>query len=110
MAKGDWKTIPFGCFMEVGNVVDVRRLKIMDVSALCSGNDGYKVVYTIPRNHYLEGTYLNGKCFILLYDGELKIYQLKLAAQNERDRAVYITYNDIEQSTVADITKLGSCN
>lgn len=38
------------------------------------------------------------------HGGELMLYQLKLAAQNERDRAVHITYNDIEQSTVADIT------
>lgn len=90
MANGDWKTIPFGGFMEVGNVVGVRRLKIMDVSALCSDNDGHKVVYTIPRHHYLVGTYLYGKCFILLYDGEVKHYLDKNADQDTKNNVVWL--------------------
>ncbi|HHX8641012.1 TPA: hypothetical protein ACVO4S_003158 [Vibrio diabolicus] len=88
--NGDWKAIPFGGFMEVGNVIGVRRLKIMDVCALCSDDDGHKVVYTIPRNHYLVGTYLNGKCFILLYDGEVKHYLDKNSDQNTKNNVVWL--------------------
>ncbi|MDF5300685.1 hypothetical protein P3697_01560 [Vibrio parahaemolyticus] len=88
--NGDWKAIPFGGFMEVGNVIGVRRLKIMDVCALCSDDDGHKIVYTIPRYHYLVGTYLNGKCFILLYDGKVKHYLDKNAEQETKNNVVWL--------------------
>lgn len=90
ITNGDWEAIPFGGFMEVGNVIGVRRLKIMDVCALCSDADGHKIVYTIPRNHYLVGTYLNGKCFILLYDGEVKHYLDKNSDQNTKNNVVWL--------------------
>lgn len=90
ITNGDWEAIPFGGFMEVGNVIGVRRLKIMDVCALCSDDDGYKIVYTIPRYHYLVGTYLNGKCFILLYDGKVKHYLDKNAEQETKNNVVWL--------------------
>ncbi|MBY7682326.1 hypothetical protein JIO10_04820 [Vibrio alginolyticus] len=76
--------------MEVGNVVGVKRLKIMDVQALCSDDDGFEVVYMIPKHHYIVGTYLNGKCFILLYEGEIKHYLDKNAEQDIKNNVVWL--------------------
>lgn len=88
--NGDWATVPFGGFMEVGNVVGVKRLKIMDVQALCSDDDGFEVAYMIPKHHYIVGTYLNGKCFILLYKGEIKHYLDKNAEQDIKNNVVWL--------------------
>lgn len=90
LANGNWKDLPFGGFLEAGNIVGIQRIKVMDISALCSDEDGYDVVYTVPKHHYVVGTYLNGKCFLLLYDGKIKHVLDKRAAKNEKNNVVWL--------------------
>lgn len=81
----DIKQLPFGGFMEVGNVIDLAnsgakcalpRVKIVNIRNLFSDTMATQICYTVPAQHYVVGNYFESKAFVLLYEGEIRHFPL----------------------------------
>ncbi|ELE2163677.1 hypothetical protein RC856_000341 [Vibrio fluvialis] len=85
MKSGHYKDFPFGGFIDGANVVGLPRLKIIYVVALCSDNQAEVIVQTIPRDHYVVGTYLEGKVYVMTYHDSVKHFLRKDADQDGKN-------------------------
>ncbi len=72
LKTGEFRDVPFGGFIEVSNISGLPSLKIYQVFALCDDDEAQNIDYKIPRNHYVVGTYLNGRALIQLFKGQPK--------------------------------------
>lgn len=85
MKSGHYKDFPFGGFIDGANVVGLPRLKIIYVVALCSDDQAEVIVQTIPRDHYVVGTYLEGKVYVMTYHDSVKHFLRKDADQDGKN-------------------------
>lgn len=76
---GNFFKAPFGGFLDAANLIGLRRVKVMYIRALCADLLAEDVGYIIPNDHYVVGTYLEGKAYLLLYDGKVKHFLPKSA-------------------------------
>ncbi|USD68277.1 hypothetical protein J4N39_18260 [Vibrio sp. SCSIO 43136] len=88
LKAGQFTYLPFGGFLSAENVVGLRRLKVFDVRGLCIDDMGIDVRYQVPRDHYVVGTFLEGKVYLLLFDGEIRHYLIKYADSDGRNNVV----------------------
>ncbi|MBL4276336.1 hypothetical protein H8F10_00235 [Vibrio fluvialis] len=85
---GNFFKAPFGGFLDAENVIGLRRVKVMYIRALCVDLLAEDVRYIIPNDHYVVGTYLEGKAYLLLYDGEVKHFLPKSAERDSGNNVV----------------------
>lgn len=72
LKNGRTFTAPFGGFIEGGNLVGLKRVKLLHIRYLCDDEEALKPSYQIPKDHYLVGVYLEHKLYVLLFDGQPK--------------------------------------
>ena len=52
-------------------------MKLLDIKYLCVDEDAETIEYVLQSDHYVVGTYKDGRLFILLFDGKPKHHQIK---------------------------------
>jgi hypothetical protein len=69
MKSGEIKNLPVGGFLHASNIHGLKRLKILNIKALCDDIEANHVTYPIPKNHFVVGSYVYGSVCILVFDG-----------------------------------------
>lgn len=85
---GNFFKAPFGGFLDAANLIGLRKVKVMYIRALCADLLAEDVRYIIPNDHFVVGTYLEGKAYLLLYDGEVKHFLPKSAERDSGNNVV----------------------
>lgn len=85
LKHGNRFSAPFGGFIDAQNVIGLRRVKLLDVQYLCSDSNGDEIEYSIPKNHYVVGAYIEKQLCILLFLGRVRHYLMKDADQDEKN-------------------------
>ncbi|MEZ9131872.1 hypothetical protein AB4143_05165 [Vibrio breoganii] len=75
MRNGTSRSIKFGGFLEVSNVAGIRYIKLLSIRFLCSDWEAEVIEYKIPSTHYVVGAYIDGRVFVLLWDGKPRHYK-----------------------------------
>ncbi|MGF1747708.1 hypothetical protein [Vibrio cionasavignyae] len=70
LKSGNTHSAPFGGFIEAGNLIGLPKVKLANIAALCEDLEADKPTYNIPKDHFVVGTYLEQRLFILLKNGE----------------------------------------
>ncbi|MBY7931791.1 hypothetical protein KW447_12400 [Vibrio fluvialis] len=81
MQNGRFKEFPFGGFIDGDNVIGLPKLKIVDIVAICSDDEAQAAIMHIPRDHYVVGTYLERKVYVMTHQGAVRHYLRKDADQ-----------------------------
>jgi hypothetical protein len=85
LKHGNRFSAPFGGFINAENVIGLKRVKLLDVQYICSDIDAEQVEYSIPKHHYVVGTYIDKQFCILLFDGSVRHYLMKDADQDDKN-------------------------
>lgn len=85
LKMGGHFSAPFGGFIEAGNIVGLKKVKLIDIKYLCVDDDAETIEYVLQNDHYLVGTYKDGRLFILLFEGKPKHHQIKGLEQDGKN-------------------------
>lgn len=85
MKMGGRFRAPFGGFIEAGNIVGLKKVKLLDIKYLCVDEDAEAIEYVLQNDHYLIGTYKDSRLSILLFEGKPKHHQIKGFGQDGKN-------------------------
>lgn len=88
LKNGNYHKAPFGGFLDADNIILLRRVKVMFLTALCIYDKALDIKKRIPSHNYVVGTLIEGKVYLLLYDGEVKHHRIKSADDDRKNNVV----------------------